>query len=122
MRNFLLCFLCVALSACADTEWPKWITGEPTSQELAAYQGPIEMPQTSTQGKVWPNLADVPARPTVILEDGAKDVLLTEMKNKNTQGLAEIENYKANNRPIIKKPSVKNSKSKTMKKKARHHG
>ena len=93
------------LSSCADTPWPHWISGEPTREELDAYQGPIAMPNPDTDGKEWPNLADVPAKPKIILADNKKDALVSEMKTKNTQGLAEITKYNAAHPPIAK-PSV----------------
>lgn len=94
------------LTACADTEWPQWISGEPTKEQLDAYKGPIPMPDGKTDGKSWPNLADVPQRPKVILKEDDKNALVAEMKEENTQGLAEIAAYNEANPPIVK-PSVK---------------
>ncbi|NDE89914.1 MAG: hypothetical protein EB059_02055 [Alphaproteobacteria bacterium] len=97
-----LCVLLLALAACADTEWPQWISGEPTREQLDAYKGPIAMPNPKAEGKAWPNLADVPARPAVILPDDQKNALVTEMKNKNTEGVAEIAAYNAGHTPVVK--------------------
>ncbi len=121
--------LLLFLAACADTEWPQWISGEPTKEQLDAYKGPIPMPDSKTEGKSWPNLADVPARPKVILAEPQKDALVAEMKEENAAGLAEIKAYNAANpsivkpiaKPVIKpapKPVVKKVVKKKKKKKA----
>ncbi len=105
MRNFLpilLSVMLLLLPACADTEWPQWISGEPTKEQLDAYKGPIEMPNPSTEGKTWPNLADVPERPKIILPETEKDVLVSEMKEKNAEGLKEIEAYQQGHQPVVK--------------------
>lgn len=136
MRLYLQLFLggvLLLLSSCADTEWPQWISGEPTKEQLDAYKGPIPMPDGKTEGKSWPNLADVPQRPKVILPEQDKNALVAEMKKENAQGLAEIAAYNAANPPIVKpiaKPIVKPApkpvakkviKKKKKKKKVSHH-
>lgn len=139
MRLFFQLFcggMLLCLAACADTEWPQWISGEPTKEQLDAYKGPIPMPDNKTEGKSWPNLADVPARPKVILDQPQKDALVTEMKEENAAGLAEIEAYNVANPPTVKqivkpapKPVVKkavkkkkpNVKKPKVKKKVSHH-
>lgn len=129
----LYCFMLLLVCACADTEWPQWLSGEPTRAELDAYKGPIPMPNPDTTGKTWPNLADVPNRPNIILPDEKKDVLVTEMKAENKKGLAEIDAYNKGLKPEIKsplkkpilktpkKPIKKNSNKKPNKKKATSH-
>ncbi len=140
MRLYLQLFLgplllgaLLLLTSCADTEWPQWISGEPTKEQLNAYKGPIPMPDGKTDGKSWPNLADVPARPKVILQENDKNALVAEMKEENAQGLAEIAAYNEANPPIVKpiakpapkpvvKKAVKKKKKKpSNKKKASHH-
>lgn len=125
--SILFSFMLLLLSACADTQWPQWLSGEPTREQLDAYKGPIPMPNPDTQGKVWPNLADVPARPKVILDNAQTDTLVTEMKQKNAQGLQEIESYNNNLKPASASPPKKpappviKKKKYRKKKKATHH-
>ncbi len=132
MRIFLsilpTIFLSAALllvSACADTQWPQWISGEPTREQLDDHKGLIPMPDTDPRGKSWPNLADVPERPMVILKDKQKDELVTEMKNKNADGLNDIETYKKSVRPAVspapKTVARKTVKTKKHKKKVTRH-
>ncbi|MDX1922224.1 MAG: hypothetical protein SFW65_03725 [Alphaproteobacteria bacterium] len=81
-------------------------------------------------------MADVPARPKVILAETQKDALVAEMNEENAAGLAEIEAYNAANPPQVKqsvksapkvsvKKAVKKKKPKVkkpkVKKKAAHH-
>lgn len=117
-------FVLLLLSACADTEWPQWLSGEPSKEQLDAYKGPISMPSQDSSGKPWPNLADVPERPKVILQDDKKDILVTEMKDMNVQGLEEIEAYNKGIKPALKstpkKPAPKAIKKKQKKKAKRH--
>lgn len=119
MRNFLpilLSAVLLLLSSCADTEWPQWISGEPTKQQLDAYKGPIEMPNPSTEGKTWPNLADVPERPKIILPEAEKDALVSEMNEKNAQGQKEIEAYQQGHQPVVKVTAKKAAPKKAAKK------
>mgnify|MGYP003387503019 FL=1 len=113
------------LSACADTEWPQWISGEPTKEQLDAYKGPIKMPKQQVSGKEWPNLADVPDRPKIILADDKKSLLVTEMKDNNIQGLQVIEDYNQALKPAVtsppKKPVPNAIKKKKQKKKVKPH-
>ena len=125
--SILFSFMLLLLPACADTEWPQWLSGEPTREELDAYKGPIPMPNPDSEGKTWPNLADVPNRPKVILQEDKKDILVTEMKDKNIEGLHEIEEYNKGLKPAVtspvKKPAakiIKKTKHKKKKKVRRH--
>ena len=54
-------FCLLALTACADTPWPEWITGEPDNTVLNAPHRVGEAPSKDLQE--WPNLASVPAKP-----------------------------------------------------------
>jgi hypothetical protein len=125
--SILFSFMLLVLSACADTEWPQWISGEPTKEQLNAYKGPIPMPNPGTQGKEWPNLADVPHHPKVTLSEEKKDLLVAGMKDDNMEGLHEIEAYNKTLQPVVtvtpKKPvkkPVQKHKKKTHKKKVTH--
>lgn len=128
MRLFLpiiFSFMLFLLSACADTEWPQWISGEPTKEEMDGYKGPIKMPKQEVSGKEWPNLADVPSRPKIILQDAQKELLVTEMKDNNIQGLQVIDDYNKGLKPLVTpvppKTVPKVIKTKKHKKKAKRH-
>lgn len=121
MRVFLpivLTGLVLLLSSCADTEWPHWLSGEPSRAELDAYHGPIEMPKPDTDGKDWPNLADVPARPAVLMSDSDKQKLVSEMTAGNSEGNKEIAalNEKLHPAQPTKKSVTKKQKKKLKKK------
>jgi hypothetical protein len=123
MRRLKLTFIlmCVLLlSACADSELPQWFSGEPTRAELDAYKGPIAMPAIDTAEKEWPNLADVPERPTVLLQPAEKAALIAELKAKNTQGNNQVDVFNGKALPPLK-PTIKSAlkKSKKKKKKAK---
>ncbi len=110
MRIYISIFfsaMLLLLPACADTEWPQWLSGEPPREELDAYKGPIPMPNPGSEGKTWPNLADVPQRPKVILPENKKDILVTEMKDNNIYGLHEIEEYNKGLKPAVTSPAKK---------------
>lgn len=119
-RTLILMGLLGVLTSCADTPWPQWITGEPTREQLDAYQGPIPMPNPNSDGKEWPNLADVPKRPVIILPDDKKSLLITEMKDNNMQGLQEIADYNKGIQPNLK-PAPKQKTVTKKKKKASAH-
>jgi hypothetical protein len=95
IRLTLLLLGLAGLCACADTEWPQWISGEPTKAELSAYKGPIAMPAVDTENKPWPNLADVPPRPNVLMTPQETLALTNEMKQENKEAQARIEKIQA---------------------------
>lgn len=108
--------LTLGLTACADTEWPKWITGEPTRAELNSYSGPIAMPALATREKEYPNLADVPARPKITLTNKTTETMTAEMAAENAEGHRLVDEYKKSMQPVTapaKKPKAKTSKKKT---------
>lgn len=51
----------LSLSACADTKWPTWITGEPDDSVINAPRIVRDAPSQDEQ--TWPSLASVPPRP-----------------------------------------------------------
>ena len=104
------------LGGCANTPWPKWITGEPTVEELAVYQGPIEMPSTNTQGKNYPNLADVPERPTLFSSAQQSQDTVNELQAKNEEAQKILEEFK---KQMVAKPAakIKPKKNKSVKNK-----
>ncbi len=102
----------LSLTACADTEWPKWITGEPTRAELNNYSGPIAMPALDTRDKPYPNLADVPARPKITLTPTATENMTADMIAENNEGQGLIAEYKRATQQPVTKPAKKTTSTK----------
>ncbi len=91
--RFTAILFALSLSGCADTEWPHWITGEPTREELNAYKGPIEMPAIDVADKRIPNLAEVPPSPKILMKKKEEVALRKAMKQDNENGNAESDAY-----------------------------
>jgi hypothetical protein len=81
----------MALAGCADTELPKWLSNEPTREELAAYKGPIDIPPADGNA-AYPNLADVPKRP-VLTPVKDQQALVDQLQADNVAGKAAIADY-----------------------------
>lgn len=109
-KKIILC-LCVAaplfLSSCADTEWPKWISGEPTRAELESYQGPIAMPPLDTSDKPYPNLADVPERPKIATTPAERAATRNDMQADNEYGQSLVDTYQRGAAPVLRPPQFK---------------
>lgn len=114
---------CILLASCADTEWPRWITGEPTKAELQNYNGPIIMPAEGSENKAWPNLADVPPRPDGLMPAAETENIRQELKQKNAEGQATVAAFQAGQKKtsapkasvVTKKKSENNKKTKKKK-------
>jgi hypothetical protein len=104
IHHTLLIVTGLFLSGCADTEWPKWISGEPTRDELNAYQGPIPMPALDTADKPYPNLADVPKRPEIPSTPEQAHELTAEMTRDNQYGQFLSEGFKTQGQPPVLRP------------------
>lgn len=119
-RSIRICtaaFLVFGLSSCAETEWPQWLSGEPSKAELDSYSGPLVMPATSAEEKEWPNLADVPPRPTRTMPAREVEAIKTELKTKNAEGQTVIENFQKEMAPPPPPQKPKSVKPKQKKKK-----
>lgn len=78
------------------------------------------MPTTSAEEKEWPNLADVPPRPTRTMPAREVEAIKTELKEKNVEGQTVIENFQKEMAPPPKPPEKpKTAKQKKKKKKAK---
>jgi hypothetical protein len=122
LRNTTLTILLVCaaagfLSGCADTDMPRWLTGEPPRAEIESYQGPIAMPPVTVEEKSWPNLADVPPRPVLLMKPDEKAELAAELRQENAVGQAAVADYAHASAPeqSVKKPAAKQKKSKKKK-------
>lgn len=82
----LLCTITFSLCACADDEWTKAITGEPDSSVLNAPRV-VGVPPSMNKDN-WPNLADVPDRPTDFTPPAKWDKLSKKMKKDRKKAIA----------------------------------
>jgi len=82
----LLSTMAFLLSACADDEWTKAITGEPDSSVLNAPRVVGSPP--SLKGDNWPNLADVPEDTNGFTSQEKWDKLSVKMKKDRKKALA----------------------------------
>lgn len=77
------------LSACADTQLPSWLTGEPEQSVLTAPRV-VSTPVKGAE-KAWPNLADVPEAKPVFTSQQVRDARAVEMNSDRLKGQAELE-------------------------------
>jgi hypothetical protein len=113
----LFCVAAGLLPGCADTDAPRWLTGEPPREEIESYQGPIAMPPVTVEGKTWPNLGDVPPRPKMLMEPYEKVDLTATLQEENAAGQKAIADYVRATAPVPKQTFAKSKKSQKSKKK-----
>lgn len=105
--------VCAVLTGCAGADVPRWVTGEPTAQDLA-YDGPIRMQADAPEA--WPNLADVPLRRTPSLTREEQVKAVEELRQQNEKGLNEIAAFNAHvasTMPALQKNKTVNRKSRS---------
>jgi hypothetical protein len=69
------------------------MSGEPTQAEISSYHGPIAMPAPPAPGTPYPNLADVPPRPTPMLTPAQRAEEVARLKKENAEGQQAINDY-----------------------------
>ncbi|NBX73424.1 MAG: hypothetical protein EBQ89_03910 [Alphaproteobacteria bacterium] len=70
------------LTACADTVWPEWISGEPPRNVTGAQANTPGITRMGAEGNDWPRLQEVPNTPPAI-QNSSKNILELEMQRRN---------------------------------------
>jgi hypothetical protein len=80
----LLLGAAIGLTGCAENQFLNDLTGEPKSGVSADRAG---VPRVDAREKIWPNLADVPARPAAPPPLTQREAEQSELLRARSQGL-----------------------------------
>ncbi|NTU77619.1 MAG: hypothetical protein HGA90_07415 [Alphaproteobacteria bacterium] len=96
IRRGVVLFCVLALSACADSQWPTWLTGEPGASVLNAPR--VVGTPPSHADKSFPNLATVPEKPKDFSKIPDVEKQVERMKSDKIE--AEVTKQRLENTPM----------------------